>query len=189
MTDALLALPSHLRRRLENALQAGLLAPPYEAGAVPGLHARDTRRVYEELLGAAEHSAWVTTFAFFDGPRAFEVLAGRMDETPALNVTLLLSVQRRKGDTTSADRLVRQFADRFWTQEWPGTRRPRVFYDPRSRGCRRRRGRVRDVGQPDGGGARPEHRDRAARPRPHAGRHRHGWCTCNVVTNAPHVEA
>ena len=34
MIDALLALPSHLRKRLENALHAGLLAPPYQAAAV-----------------------------------------------------------------------------------------------------------------------------------------------------------
>ena len=153
MIDALLALPSHLRKRLENALHAGLLAPPYQAAAVraevgnvaevegvvqalreldasgvsgpgcaallrcvdravsrrpttdfvwsgpevPGLHARDTRRVYEELLGSATRSAWVATYAFFDGPRAFEVLARRMDETPALKVTLLLNAQRKEG--------------------------------------------------------------------------------------------
>ena len=99
---------------------------------VAGLHARDTRRVYEELLGSAARSAWVATYAFFDGPRAFEVLARRMDETPGLAVTLLLNVQRRKGDTTGADHLVRRFADRFWEQDWPGAARPRVFYDPRS---------------------------------------------------------
>ena len=56
---------------------------------VQGLHARDTRRVYEKLLGSATRSAWVATYAFFDGPRAFEVLARRMDETPTLKVTLL----------------------------------------------------------------------------------------------------
>ena len=188
MTELLLALPSHLRKRLQSALETGTLGPPYRpvavraalggapeseavAGAlveldglgvsgpacaawlrgfdraagrraapdfvwsgpeVAGLHARDTRRVYEELLGAAARSAWVATYAFFDGPRAFEVLARRMDETPGLAVTLLLNVQRRKGDTTGADHLVRRFADRFWEQEWPGAARPRVFYDPRS---------------------------------------------------------
>ena len=42
---------------------------------VPGVHARDTRRVYEELLGMAEHSVWACSCAFFDGPKAFEVLA------------------------------------------------------------------------------------------------------------------
>ena len=99
---------------------------------VKSLHARDTRRVYEELLGSAQRSAWVATYAFFDGPQAFKVLARRMDETPALKVTLLLNVQRGKGNTTSAEHLVLQFAERFWNQEWPGTARPRVFYDPRS---------------------------------------------------------
>ena len=188
MTEALLALPAHLRKRLAQALDAGMLAPPYARAAVDaavgratdgeavsralgelhglgvsgpgcaawlrgfdqvavrrtapdfvwsgpevaGLHARDTRRVYEELLGSASRSAWVTTYAFFDGPRAFEVLARRMDETSGLSVTLLLNVQRRKGDTTDAEHLVRRFADRFWTEEWPGSARPRVFYDPRS---------------------------------------------------------
>ena len=67
---------------------------------VPGLHARDTRRVYEELLGTAERSVWASTYAFFDGPRAFEVLARRMDATPGLQVTLLLNIQRKRGDTT-----------------------------------------------------------------------------------------
>ena len=51
---------------------------------VPGLHARDTRRVYEELLGSAERSVWASTYAFFDGPKAFEVLARRMDAVPGL---------------------------------------------------------------------------------------------------------
>lgn len=99
---------------------------------VPGLHARDTRRVYEELLGSAERSVWASTFAFFDGPKAFDVLSRRMDAVEGLQVTLLLNVERKHGETTSADALVRRFADRFWTEDWPGTRRPSVFYDPRS---------------------------------------------------------
>jgi phosphatidylserine/phosphatidylglycerophosphate/cardiolipin synthase-like enzyme len=99
---------------------------------VPGLHARDTRRVYEELLGSAERSVWACSYAYFDGPRAFDVLARRMDTTPNLRVTLLLNIQRRRGDATAADQLVRKFADRFWATDWPGSSRPRVYYDPRS---------------------------------------------------------
>jgi phosphatidylserine/phosphatidylglycerophosphate/cardiolipin synthase-like enzyme len=188
MIDALLDLPTHLRRRLANAFDAGLLPSPPSAASlqsvlgvhsngedvvaalidlerlgiagpaaaawlrtveeatsrvprpdlvwsgpeVPGLHARDTRRVYEELLGSAARSIWASTYAYFDGPRAFEVLATRMDSTPDLHVTLLLNIQRRKGDTTAAEQLVRRFADRFWETDWPGSSRPRVFYDPRS---------------------------------------------------------
>ena len=99
---------------------------------VPGLHARDTRRVYEELLGSAERSIWASTYAFFDGPKAFEVLARRMDARPALRVTLLLNIQRQRSDTTASEQLVRRFADRFWKTDWPGSSRPSVFYDPRA---------------------------------------------------------
>jgi phosphatidylserine/phosphatidylglycerophosphate/cardiolipin synthase-like enzyme len=99
---------------------------------VPGLHARDTRRVYEELLGCAERSVWASTYAFFDGPKAFEILARRMDTKPGIRVTLLLNIQRKRGDTTLAEHLVRGFADRFWKTDWPGTTRPNVFYDPRA---------------------------------------------------------
>lgn len=188
MIEDLLALPGHLRRRLAEAVDAGLLVPPYPpaalaalagAGAaaarvrgalleldgmglsgralaswmrsletladrsprpdlvwsgpsVPGLHARETRRVFEELLGGARESLWISSFVFFDGPRAFRSVADRMEALPELEVTLLLNIQRRRGDATPAGSLVRQFADRFWGGDWPGKRRPRVFYDPRS---------------------------------------------------------
>jgi phosphatidylserine/phosphatidylglycerophosphate/cardiolipin synthase-like enzyme len=99
---------------------------------VLGLHARDTRRVYEELLGAAKRSVWASTYAFFDGPRAFEVLARRMEAVPGMRATLLLNIQRKRGETMDGDHLVRRFADRFWTTDWPGTRRPSVYYDPRA---------------------------------------------------------
>jgi phosphatidylserine/phosphatidylglycerophosphate/cardiolipin synthase-like enzyme len=99
---------------------------------VPGLHARDTRRVYEELLGCAERSILASTYAFFDGPKAFEVLARRMESKPTLRVTLLLNIQRKRNDTTASDQLVRRFADRFWKTDWPGSLHPSVFYDPRS---------------------------------------------------------
>jgi len=99
---------------------------------VTGLHARDTRRVFDELLGSAERSIWASTYAFFDGPHVFHILARRMDAIPALQVTLLLNIQRKRGDTTAAEQLVRKFADRFWSTEWPGSSRPAVFFDPRA---------------------------------------------------------
>jgi phosphatidylserine/phosphatidylglycerophosphate/cardiolipin synthase-like enzyme len=99
---------------------------------VPGLHARDTRRVFEELLGSAERSVWASTYAFFDGPRAFHVLSQRMEAKADVRVALLLNIQRKRGDTTAADQLVRRFADRFWNTDWPGSSRPAVYYDPRA---------------------------------------------------------
>jgi phosphatidylserine/phosphatidylglycerophosphate/cardiolipin synthase-like enzyme len=97
---------------------------------VPDLHARDTRRVYEELMSSAERSLWASTYAFWDGPEAFRVLARRMDEVAELRVTLLLNIQRKWGDTSTPDDLVRRFAERFWTKDWPGSARPRVYFDP-----------------------------------------------------------
>lgn len=99
---------------------------------VPGVHARSTRRVYEELICSAERSLCISTYAFFDGPRAFETLARRMDAAPGLHATLLLNLQRKNGDKSSSDQLIRRFADRFWTFEWPGTSRPRIYFDPRA---------------------------------------------------------
>lgn len=100
--------------------------------AVAGLHARATRQALEQSLGNAHSSVWLSTYAFFDGPRAFEPLARRMEEVLSLEVTLLLNIERKRGDTTAAENLIRRFADRFWGQEWPGSRRPRVFFDPRA---------------------------------------------------------
>src|ERR1035441_8729783 len=91
-----------------------------------------TLTVYEELLGSAKHSICASTYAFFDGHKAFEILARRMEAKPALRVTLLLNIQRKRGDTTASDQLVRRFADRFWKTDWPGSSRPGVFYDPRA---------------------------------------------------------
>ena len=99
---------------------------------VPGLHARDTRRVFDELLSTAQRSIWASTYAFFDGPRVFAGLCRRMEACQTLEVTLLLNIERRRGDTTAPEQLVRRFADRFWSTDWPGECRPRVFYDPRA---------------------------------------------------------
>jgi hypothetical protein len=85
---------------------------------VPGLHARDTRRVYEELFQGAESPVWVSSNAYFDGAKAFAVLAERMDAIEGLEATLCLNIQRKHGDTTSSDDLVRRFADKFWSKDW-----------------------------------------------------------------------
>ena len=99
---------------------------------VPGVHARDTRRVFEELVDGAQRAVWVSAYTFYDGPKAFEQLAERMQAVPALQVTLLLNIQRKAGDTSEAAEVVKRFADNFWKHAWPGERRPTVFYDPRS---------------------------------------------------------
>ena len=41
-------------------------------------------------------------------------------------------IHRQLHEPASADDLVARFAARLWNHEWPGERRPDVFYDPRS---------------------------------------------------------
>jgi len=69
---------------------------------------------------------------FLMDPRRFMFSRVGLDEKTNLRVTLLLNIQRKRGDTTAADQLVRKFADRFWDTDWPGVSRPSVFYDPRA---------------------------------------------------------
>ena len=99
---------------------------------VEGVPARDTRRVYEELFTSARRSIWAVSYAYFDGPRFFDLLAKRREAVPELRVTLLLNIDRGRHDTSSPGDVIRRFADRFWHKDWPGSPRPRVFYDPRS---------------------------------------------------------
>lgn len=186
MSEVLVSLPSHLRRRLVQALAAGKLATPYspvslsmalgrrdpavlaalrrleelgianraaaewirtldQAGTpalspdlvwsgpeVPGVPARDTRAVYDELFRSANRSLWAVSYAYFDGPRVFDRLARRMEGQPDLRVMLLLNIHRGHKDTSLPTDVVHRFADRFWSHDWPGSVRPAVFYDPRS---------------------------------------------------------
>lgn len=100
-----------------------------EAGGVPG---RDTRIVVRELFQHAERLVIVAGYAVYQGRDVFRALAERMDKNPSLAVKMFLDVQRAHADTTLASELLRRFADRFRRHEWPGSRRPEVFYDPRS---------------------------------------------------------
>jgi len=101
---------------------------------MPGIYARDTRMVFDELLSSAERSVWLSSFVYHNGPKVFETLAQRMQERSELSVNLLLNIQRKWGDTTRSEHLVSAFAHTFWSKAWPGQRRPKVYYDPRSVG-------------------------------------------------------
>jgi phosphatidylserine/phosphatidylglycerophosphate/cardiolipin synthase-like enzyme len=97
-----------------------------------GLPARDTRIVVRELFRQAEQSVLVAGYAVYQGRDVFRALAERMEVTPGLKVRMFLDVQRPRGDTSRSSEVLRRFAERFRTREWPGPRLPEVFYDPRS---------------------------------------------------------
>ncbi|MCD4652441.1 DISARM system phospholipase D-like protein DrmC [bacterium] len=121
-----------IRHLEKTALQAPRPDLVWSGPEVPGLHVRDTRQVYDELLSSATRSLWISTFVYYDGPRAFEVLARQMEAQPDLSVNILLNIQRKWNDGSLATEIVRRFAARFWDSDWPGSVRPAVYYDPRS---------------------------------------------------------
>jgi phosphatidylserine/phosphatidylglycerophosphate/cardiolipin synthase-like enzyme len=94
-------------------------------------HSRDTAVVVEELFASAARSVLVSTFTIHNGARVFAALAARMDGCPELKVRLFVHVNRAWRDTREESEILREFADDLASQ-WPGTRRPEVFYDPRT---------------------------------------------------------
>ena len=120
-------------RALDRAARPGMFPDLVWSGPeVPGVPARDTRRVYEDLFTSVNRSLWAVSYAYFDGRSVFDLLAQRMEAVPELRVTLLLNIHRRQNDTSRPDEVVRGFATDFWRDDWPGAVRPAVFYDPRS---------------------------------------------------------
>jgi phosphatidylserine/phosphatidylglycerophosphate/cardiolipin synthase-like enzyme len=92
----------------------------------------DTGVVVRDLFGSAEADVLVAGFAVYQGAEVFKRLAERMDERPGLRVRLFLDVRRHPTDTSLDSEVLRRFAHRFRTQEWPWERLPELYYDPRS---------------------------------------------------------
>ena len=62
----------------------------------------------------------------------FRTLAERLDSDDSFEATLCIDVRRQPGDTTIDRDILRRFANEFVRNEWPGSRLPRVYHDPRS---------------------------------------------------------
>ena len=87
--------------------------------------------VVSDLFRQAEETILIAGYAVYQGQKVFHALAQRMVERPALKVRMFLDIQRKPGDTSSPAELVRRFAHRFQSDEWPmGGPTPEVFYDP-----------------------------------------------------------
>jgi len=102
---------------------------------VPGTESRDTYVVVQELFKSAQSSVLISSYALDQGEKSdhlFGFLAERMDTFPDLQVRMFLNVKRNYRDTTSGAVLLREFAERFRNQVWPGKRLPEVFHDPRA---------------------------------------------------------
>jgi phosphatidylserine/phosphatidylglycerophosphate/cardiolipin synthase-like enzyme len=97
-----------------------------------GVTNRDTSVVVRDLFAAAEAEVLIAGFAVHQGRTVFKRLAERMEERPRLRVQLFLDVHPNLPDDSTPDEVLRAFAYHFRTQEWPGSRWPELYYDPRS---------------------------------------------------------
>jgi phosphatidylserine/phosphatidylglycerophosphate/cardiolipin synthase-like enzyme len=94
-------------------------------------YSRDTSVVVRELFESARERVLVSTFVIRQAATVFEPLAARMDARHELSVRLFVHVGRDWRDTRHESELLREFADSL-RRDWPGTRLPEVYYDPRS---------------------------------------------------------
>ena len=131
--------PMHLSMMLEIAADAtdarlgsdGLAELVWTGPESTVSHSRDTAAVVEELFSQATRSVIVSTFVIQEAGRVFAALASRLDAVPGLSARLFVHVSRKPGDTREDAELLRMYADTLRAQ-WPGERRPEVYYDPRS---------------------------------------------------------
>ncbi len=121
-----------LTTRVQHPQPADVIDLVWTGPETLGISNRDTGVVVRDLFGCAESEVLVAGFAVYQGREVFRPLAERMAEVPDLRVRLFLDVQRSPGDYAPDWELLRRFAHRFRTQEWPGGRLPEQYYDPRS---------------------------------------------------------
>ena len=93
---------------------------------------RDTGVVVRQMFARADRSVLAVGFAIHQGRSIFQALASRLDEMEDLEVVLCVDIRREIGNTTRTSQILRAYAARFVEAEWPGTRLPRIYYDPRS---------------------------------------------------------
>ena len=94
--------------------------------------ARDTGVVIRQLFNKAKERVLAVGYAVHQGRSVFRDLADRLDADESLEATLCLEVRREQTNTSLDSQVIGRFARNFVENEWPGTRLPRLYYDPRS---------------------------------------------------------
>ncbi len=117
----------------ERTSEADFIDLVMSAPATPIAANRDTSVVVSELFRNATRSVLLAGYAVHQGQKVFRELASRMNEAKDLSVRFCLDIQRKPGDTTCNQDIVRRFLYDFQQAQWPaGIRLPELFYYPAS---------------------------------------------------------
>lgn len=97
-----------------------------------GIPTRDTAAVMHALLAEARQEVLLVGYAFHKAQALFQPLAERLAAGQNLRVWLCVDISRKSTDTSLSSEIVRRFTAKFWSQHWPWTPRPELYYDSRS---------------------------------------------------------
>lgn len=100
-----------------------------------GASTRDTKVVVAELFARARRSVLVSSYSLGSGATLFAPLAARMAEVASLRVRMFFDITVGNEPSTgphTREGYESRFVRRFLGTQWPGPRRPEVYYDPRT---------------------------------------------------------
>jgi len=94
--------------------------------------ARDTRRVLDHLFRAAQHQVLIAGFAFDHGASLFQPLFDAIEQRGvACELFFDVPGDQYHVHPDDEERVVSAYTRAFLDANWPWSRRPRFFYDPR----------------------------------------------------------
>lgn len=85
-----------------------------------------------EVVQHARRELMLATFALYQGDQILTPIHQAMVQNHRLDVTLILNVPRKYGDTTLTEQVIEAYRRDFLTKHWPWEIRPKVYHFPAS---------------------------------------------------------
>ena len=85
-----------------------------------------------EVVQHAKRELMLATFALYQGEQILAPIHQAMVQNRGLDVTLILNVSRKYGDTTLTEEVIEAYRRDFLTKHWPWELRPKVYHFPAS---------------------------------------------------------
>ncbi|MCW1924256.1 DISARM system phospholipase D-like protein DrmC [Luteolibacter arcticus] len=100
--------------------------------AIPGEQILSTGSRFIEIVQHAKRELMLATFALYQGDQILAPIHEAMERNHGLEVTLILNIPRRYGDTTLSEEIIASFRNEFFGKHWPWPERPKVYFSPAS---------------------------------------------------------